>query len=811
MPEDTVKSVIQIQLELAQAEKDWKAFRKQFQVGTAEDMRKELEKYEDSIKSATKLSKNLSSSQKEQVKGWKAAAAALRENIKETEAKEKADTAAAQAVSPEQIQATADAWETQREQVSQYITTVDQAKVAIQNTRDEIRALSTSNIADSEATQQVIAQKKEYLTVLQSLLAQHQLEEQAVRRTTQAQEQHEKGTVKLVKKILTWGAGVASVYYLYRKLRTEVQEAIKDVYSETEQYKNLNDAAINFRRTLVLSVLNYDDTLEFFERLAGALNKAADWVTKFSGQMAGLSATLDVVAKRAGPLEDFVNFIYKLPAAKSGGQIAMAIMKWAQEQGLLNEQLDLSQAYLEGYNNQLNSIQRGLEGAGDATKDYANAISSLVQHQIDAAEAQREIDAAWEQAKTDWASAQAVAQGELAANIMKININLEKEIDKINQDALDERAQAYSDYQGQLVKAQKQAQKQEQDDLKRHLLEMEFARRQHQLSQVQNERVYQYERARLVAEGDVLAIEDLDARYKLERKAQEENFQLQMEQSEALFRLQAKIQAEAMRDQIRELQSALQEQLRAIEEGRRKQIDEAEERAAEERMQAKTAYGDQLADARETYEEAKEEKRKAEEAQLKDTAEFLADLSHETGIGLDELLAVYQTRYGANSELVKLTKQTYDEVERETQFWTAAITNLMSEAGKQAGSAFSRAFISYSQSALSSMSTVSRFPTVNMTPGVRPSFRYQYGGEAIYSQPTNIQVGHGPERVIVQPLTSLGGNFNVNLGGRAVIEGQGKFSGMDMAMVNATVNDALHSAFSTFMTSRQNIKGKRGF
>lgn len=806
MPENKVEVILEASLDASKLYKEWDGLIKQFSDKSTDELRKWLDNLEKSIKAVTKSSEKLNLSQVQQVKEMKKYAAVMKDAIKVAEQREKAEAAASKAVSPEQIQETADSWEAQREEVSKYITTVAQAKVEIQKVRDEIRALATSQVADAESTKQSIASKRQYLTVLQSLLGQYRLEEQAVRSIAQEQERQVHKTDKLIKRLLTWGAGVASIYYLYRKLRVAIVENFKEVYGTTEAYKEQAAALDRLGKALIIALVPPSTAESSFERIAKWADRLGTTLLQLSALYQAVSAAGRTTVEEAGGIWEVIG---KLPSVKLSAGFASIV---AELIGITDSSKP-AKAALEALLTTWEKSNELLEQNAENLKEVESATESLISQYRKAVQAQREINAAFDEAEAEYRSGMAVAEGELASTILQINIDLEKQIDEINQDALDARAKAYEDYQYELARTQQQAEKQERNDLERHLLEMEFERRRHQLSQIQNERVYQYERTRLVAEGDVLAIEDLDARYELERQAAEENFALQMEQAEAMFRLQARIQSEAMRDQIRALQDALNKQLQAIEENRREQIAKAQAGAEDEKKEARETYAEQLADLQASYEEAKKARDAAYDEWYKDQAEFLADLAREYGLDVDKLLEKHQKIYGTDGRLVDETIKTYNEIESQTRLWTSVMTNLMSQAGTQAGTMYSR-------SLMNALNRSYSIPGVNTTTGGRrsqdtggykPPSSFQYGGEQIYSQPTNIEVGHGPERVIVQPLTGVAGNFNVHLGGRAVIEGQGQFSGMDMAAVHNTINDALQSAFVTMINSRSGIKGRRGF
>jgi hypothetical protein len=155
------------------------------------------------------------------------------------------------------------------------------------------------------------------------------------------------------------------------------------------------------------------------------------------------------------------------------------------------------------------------------------------------------------------------------------------------------------------------------------------------MRQMQSERLYHYEREQLVAEGDVLAIEDLDARYELEQQAQQEQHDLRLRQMEESFQLQQRLQEQAMQEQLRNLQIALQEQLHEIEMRRQEREREAEQ-----------GYQEDLEEAKEAQRERRAEEQRAYQRRLEDWAAHWAEMVATTTLESQQVIEVLRNYFG---------------------------------------------------------------------------------------------------------------------------------------------------------------------
>jgi len=573
----------------------------------------------------------------------------------------------------------------------------------------------------------------------------------------------------LIKKGILWAAGTASMYYLYRKIRTAIIDTVKELYEETQEYKALTDAMNDYRRVATQVITT---TMQ-------------------------LPLVMDALAKRLVTLTQ-LQALWGANLQMIGGTFGAFI-----DQLRKGEKIDVYGALTAGYDAAKSSLIKSAELmaiAGEGAKDYSSQVLSLVSQMRTFNEAAAAQATAIRQIEQAFKDASAVARGQYAASLMQIEIDLQKQVSSINKKALASRAKTYENYQDKLKSLQRDGQKAQQNDAERHALEMEFAQRRHNLSLLQNERMYQYSRGMLVAEGDVLAIEDLDARYQLEKQAAEENFALQQQQAEAMFRLQAKIQSEAMRDQVAALQLGLRDQLAEIENGRREEIAEAQAAAQEKEAQAADEYATALAAAMEAQQE---ELKAQEEGQLereKALADFLIDMGRELGIGYDAALGIAKQYFDVGGTFDSLMKTEWERQATYVQVFTNAINtaiNAITVLGNRAQAIGGRGGVR---------------PVLPTSPIGGRRDLYAHGTDTIISSPTNIGVGErGPERVIVQPLSPIGVGGNVSMswrGGPIPIHGTGAMSGIDEgAMGNAIAQgivDQMALSFSSIRGSRGN-------
>ncbi len=260
-----------------------------------------------------------------------------------------------------------------------------------------------------------------------------------------------------------------------------------------------------------------------------------------------------------------------------------------------------------------------------------------------------------------------------------------------------------------------------------HQLRLEQNERQYQLRSLQNEALYQYERGLLVAYGDVLGIEDLDARYNLEKKAREQNFKEQQRQERENYELRRRFMEEEMAAQLEALRQALQDQLEEIRLQEEERMAEAEERRRESYDAAAKARDQQL-----------EEEQRQHDRSLEQWNQYWVKLAKRFELGLSDINQILAHFFGAGSEFDSIMDDFLGKWERYMSYLNQ-LTQLIGNLRRGAAAPL---------------------PGVGLPPSAPPNYDnrpYQYGGSMIASRPTRLMVGEGhmPEMVSVRPMSSL--------------------------------------------------------
>lgn len=583
-----------------------------------------------------------------------------------------------------------------------------------------------------------------------------------------------------VKRFFLVGLGARTFMAAMIYLRTKVLEVAKAIYGQTEAYKALEDSTNRAAVALVTTVGTLIDAEAGMQGLTRA-GKAFGEIMLMAG--AGTAIIINTIGIGIRALKGDYEGLFKSTEE---------VMAFLTEEGRA--------AAERFFKRTLRDIEVGTGNLRGETEKYEQALDNTVRaiHEYNQAEAKhRQTMAEIEEAYRD---AIDTVESNYASALKRIQDDLAEEIADINADAAKDRQEALEEANNDLLREQQQANDEIERMMEQHYLEMLHERQRHDLSMIQNERMYQYTRSKLVAEGDVLAIEDLDARYELERQAAQENFDLQMQQAEAMFQLQLKYQRQAIAEQVAATRAGLREELAAIEENRRERIATAEEKAEEERQAA-------AAERNQGYEEAKADRDKAIADELADWDDLLRQRAYQIaqeGLQLNksaQQVDEYVVRaYGPNSPLRALTQQAYKELQTNTRIARDALIPYFGEIALAAQAAA----IAIDNVAKASRALPRQSPHYSPSGGVR---RYQYGGESIVNRPTVFSAGESymPERVIVQPLSPIGGNISLSWHGGAIpVHGTGELSGVDMG----AISNALARGLVTEMT--RTIRGYRG-
>lgn len=619
-----------------------------------------------------------------------------------------------------------------------------------------------------------------------------QAEARVARETKRAQEQARREYERTrkamslnVKKLILWSLGARTAFRIFSKLRRELRDAAIALYGNTEEWKRMEKAVNRAMLSLVASL--------------GELAGVPERTDLISQGFEALGQILIIAGAGAIAFKnDLIATVQwaKLALEGASAQELMAYNLAAAERSRAEE--------AEYFKNVLTAVDQAMADAEDKAKDYTSTIKSAVNAIRNANAALAEHRQSLEDVRKEWQVADLRAGGDFYRESEKINRELQEAITEINEKALANRERALAQANKRMQRQQQQANRNLEKLEAQHELQMEYNRRRYELTQIQNERVYQYQRGLLVAEGDVLAIEDLDARHELEEQAREENFRLQQQQAEAMFQLQLRFQRQAAREQAQILRESLMEQLALIEERRRDELDEAQASAAEQQAQAAGVAADARTDALAALKEQEADLEESNQKRLESEIEFWVNMLQEEGVGKDAIIQFLKNVYGPEftGEMETIATRVIDTTERETarftELWKAALQTV-------------RAEILATGAALEGFSSF-----ISGYGGGRPPRRpdprgYQYGGEFIASQPTTIVVGEGgrPERVIVQPMqASMRGTMNVRWTGGAIpVHGSGSLSGADMS----AFGQALAQGVATGIKSEfSGFRGQRG-
>lgn len=377
--------------------------------------------------------------------------------------------------------------------------------------------------------------------------------------------------------------------------------------------------------------------------------------------------------------------------------------------------------------------------AAIASEDFAQSQEELRLQLVEMASSglQRAMDAvvAYEQ-RVERATRQYNTRLEdMALDLDKDLARIDKDADKARERAI----RAAQQRQQALIKQNNDRIAQMQEE---HSLQMLHNRQRFDLEMLNNEAMYLYQRGKYVAEGDVLAAEDLDAMYELQKAAKEREFELSQAQAEATFQLQLKYARMAAEEQARILRESLQEQLAEIEARRREDKSEREE-----------TYQEQLAVAKKNYED-----------QLAELEEALNDQLESIGRGLQDQLATWSGGYNQVVDVIR---------------------GIFGPGGT--ADAIIAGFMDRTRNIRIQLQTYITTGTVGgggrYNPGDTPYPRgpYQYGGDFFATSPSTISVGEVPERVQITPMNNLGGRVSVGWDGDPIgVVGSGEFGGADM-------------------------------
>jgi hypothetical protein len=315
------------------------------------------------------------------------------------------------------------------------------------------------------------------------------------------------------------------------------------------------------------------------------------------------------------------------------------------------------------------------EEAEDSWEKIADAVSSAMQRieDMQVAHGRRLSDLA-----DDYAVRQARSWAKYEKAVAKeIDRGLDR-IAKLEASYNKRRAKTIADYQKRIARAEadaSEARVKAQEDYDRRERQ---ARERYQLDMLQSERRYQFERNRLVAEGDTLAIEELDARYKLEQEEAAENEALRQKQSREGQAEQIREAGEAAREQVDELRQQLAETLAEQEANYLEQI-EGQRQANQDRLaEIHISYAEQQRLADEDYQMSIEKANLNYQRQQEDLGRNLARQEEMQELGAGEVATLLERYYGEDGVADRIMEG-WHERENARILVTAALMTQMGE------------------------------------------------------------------------------------------------------------------------------------
>jgi hypothetical protein len=216
-----------------------------------------------------------------------------------------------------------------------------------------------------------------------------------------------------------------------------------------------------------------------------------------------------------------------------------------------------------------------------------------------------------------------------------IQIRFDQTIARKERQARRSREKAHRDYSRRVAKETADHHLDILQTTEKYLQNLQHERQRFRIESLQDERLYQYERGLLVAYGDVLAIEDLDARYALEQQSRGENFAQELREDQQNFDLKLQHKREQFELELQQIKQALDDQLMEIHIRLQDQLAEAEEQRQEDIRRANRDYQQRL-----------EEEQYNHERSLEQWRQHWAKISEQTKVGAQEITQILQEYFG---------------------------------------------------------------------------------------------------------------------------------------------------------------------
>lgn len=216
----------------------------------------------------------------------------------------------------------------------------------------------------------------------------------AAKKAEQAQERHTKSITAGLKKMLLWGAGAASAYRLFMTLRRGIEEAARELYSSTEEWKRAKAATDAFGKSLLLAMMPQEKFLDTLDRLADALDTVSGSLVRYGATQQAVSEIIDRARagdeKAQATLMQYGRAIAYVHKTEEGqaliqdrvnelvGEYNALIEKSTEKTEDFSSAMDEWLKRTEDYNKALYQItERRFADTLDAQRDYNNSIVEL--------------------------------------------------------------------------------------------------------------------------------------------------------------------------------------------------------------------------------------------------------------------------------------------------------------------------------------------------------------------------------------------------------------------------------------------------
>jgi len=233
--------------------------------------------------------------------------------------------------------------------------------------------------------------------------------------------------------------------------------------------------------------------------------------------------------------------------------------------------------------------------------------------------------------------------------IAKIEADHQKTVLRIHRNAFNDRLKALRDWRRRVAKETRQENRRETHELEDHLRDLRHAEEKYRLARLHDLRLYNYERMMLVAEGDVLAIEDLDARFALEQEAASDNHKLQQRQRGEDYEEERRQRKELFELELQDMQAAYEERLREIGIREQELFNEQITKRYEAIQEADRMYDEEMTDEQTRHDES-----------LLQWNRYWAVLAERTELGASTVTGIIRQFFGSGGEADQIVQDFTD-------------------------------------------------------------------------------------------------------------------------------------------------------